>query len=183
MKISGGELKGRTIDTPPGRAVRPTGAMTREAMFNLVMHDPAVELVDGRVADAFAGSGALGFEALSRGAAHCTFIEQDRQSLKILEGNIDALGVRDRCTVLKADATRPPDAATPCTALFLDPPYMSELSDPALVALARHGWLAHGAVAVLEHPAKKAFTPPPGFELVTDRRYGTAAVCVMRWMG
>lgn len=174
MRIVGGSHKGRRLDAPGGRVARPTADRAREALFNILAHSPHVDLDGAVVVDAFAGSGALGLEALSRGAAHVTFLENHPASLAAIRANVAALKEEARGTILRADATRPPPATAPCTLALLDAPYNLELSAPCLAALSHRNWLAPGALAVAEVAAKEAFIPPEGFAMVDERIYGAA---------
>src|SRR5262249_46638837 len=159
--------RGRRIAAPEGHDVRPTSDRAREALFNILEHghftvDGTSPLIEARVLDVFAGSGALGLEALSRGAAHLTCIRSTATARSIMCANAKALGETARVTVVQADATRPPTAAAACGLLFLDPPYRSALAAPALTALAARGWLADGAICVAEISAAEALEPPAG---------------------
>jgi 16S rRNA (guanine966-N2)-methyltransferase len=183
MRIIAGRHKGRRLGAPKGRAVRPTSDRAREALFDILAHGrfadaPAFE--DVRVLDVFAGTGAFGLEALSRGASHATFIEKDRAALAVLRGNVEALGEAGRATLLPGDATRPPRAATPASLAFLDPPYGEELAAPALAALAAAGWLAPNALVIVEVAAREDLAPPPGFTFLEERRYGAARFVFLR---
>ena len=130
--------------------------------------------------DAFAGTGAIGLEALSRGAAAAVFIEQDREALAILRKNIDALRERPRTQIVPGDATRPPRATSSCAVAFLDPPYRSGLAASALAALRAAGWLAQEALAVVEIGAREELAPPAGFTLLDERVYGAARLVFLR---
>jgi 16S rRNA (guanine966-N2)-methyltransferase len=175
MRIIGGTYRGHRLRAPKG-ATRPTTDRTREAIFNLVQH--RVALADARVLDLFAGSGALGLEALSRGAASATFVEQRGPALGTIRQNAAALGVTDRCTMLRADALRflegAPDATY--TLILADPPYalddLARLPDLALYRLAPDGLL------VLEHGSDQAFDEHPALE--TSRVYGQTVVSLFR---
>jgi 16S rRNA (guanine966-N2)-methyltransferase len=136
-------------------------------------------LEGARVLDAFAGTGALGLEALSRGAAHATFIEPDRAALAALRRNVATLGDEERARVIQGDATRPPAASAPCSLLLLDPPYGKELVPRALAALGAAGWIAPGALVVAE-VAKADALDVPGFEHLADRAHGAARVVFLR---
>jgi 16S rRNA (guanine966-N2)-methyltransferase len=141
-----------------------------------------VPVLDGaRVLDAFAGTGAMGLEALSRGAAHVTFMERDSVALQCLQRNIESLGEEEQCHVLRTDAARPPFASAPADLAFLDPPYGTGLAAPALAALAAAGWLAPGAVVVLEHGDASPFASPAGFEAIDKRRYGRSRFAFIRF--
>ncbi len=187
MRIVGGSLKGRRLAAPPGGAVRPTADRAREALFNRLVHgafsgDGASSVAGAGVLDAFCGTGALGFEALSRGAAQAVFIDNDDDAIACVRTNIAALGVDGRATVLRADATDPPPAAAPCTLAFLDPPYAGNAIADALTALAAAGWLATGALCVAESAAGSPVPEPPnGFETLDSRSYGRARFSFLRF--
>ena len=167
MRIVGGSHRGRRLVAPPGETVRPTSDRAREALFNILSHGAfaaeGVPFAEKPVLDAFAGTGALGLEALSRGASEAVFIENDREALIGLRRNIAELDETTRSRVIAADATRPPRAPVPCAVAFLDPPYASGLAEPALSALAAAGWLLPDALAVAEVGAREPFTAPAGF--------------------
>ncbi len=185
MRIIAGRHRGRLLAAPPGETVRPTGERAREALFNILAHGkfaasgPAYAGV--RVLDAFAGTGAFGLEALSRGADEVVFIENARAALAILRENIAALGEAARARIVSGDATAPPRAAAPCALAFLDPPYGKGLAVPALGALAAVGWLAAGALCIVEMAAKERIAPPAGFISVDERRYGAARLIFLRY--
>jgi 16S rRNA (guanine966-N2)-methyltransferase len=186
MRIVGGKNRGRRIAAPPGSAVRPTSERAREALFNILAHGrfgaaPVCE--DARVLDVFAGTGAFGLEALSRGARFASFIERDRQARDVLAANIKALGETGRTRLLAADATAPPRADGPYDLVFLDPPYRSGLAAPALEALSRAGWLAADALIVVELAARGDFETPDGFLLLEERRYGAGRLVFLRAVG
>lgn len=174
MRIIGGTFRGRRLSAPRG-GTRPTTDRTREAIFNLVA--ARTDLADARVLDLFAGSGALGLEALSRGAEHATFVERAGPALGAIQSNVAALGVADRCTVLRADALRFLEAPTPAfDVIFADPPYDFEAMErlPAL-ALTR---LVPDGLFVLEHDRAHDFSAHPALE--TSRRYGQSVVSLFR---
>jgi 16S rRNA (guanine966-N2)-methyltransferase len=184
VRIVGGSHRGRPLVAPEGDRVRPTSDRAREALFNILEHGrwaaAGSPVAGAHVLDAFAGTGALGLEALSRGAAQATFLEQSAAALAVLKANVAALGFGGRSTVLRADAAAPPRAAAPASLVFLDPPYGQELGSAALKALAAGGWVAENAIVVLEVGAKEAFTPPAGFTIADERRYGAARLVLMR---
>jgi 16S rRNA (guanine966-N2)-methyltransferase len=183
VRIIAGRHRGRALRAPDGRAVRPTSDRAREALFDILAHGRFADrpvFADARVLDVFAGTGAFGLEARSRGAAHATFIEKDRGALTILRGNIAALGEEKNAAVLAADALHPPQAAAPVTLAFLDPPYGEDLAAPALAALATARWLAPEALVVVEVAARQKLVPPPGFTLLEERRYGAARLVFLR---
>ncbi|HJQ58865.1 MAG TPA: 16S rRNA (guanine(966)-N(2))-methyltransferase RsmD [Vineibacter sp.] len=189
-RIGAGAHRGRKLLVPPGAAVRPTASRARESLFNILMHadltgDGTSPLPDARVLDAFAGSGALGLEALSRGAAHATFIDNAPEAVRAIGENVRTLGEAARVRLIRTDATQPQTApaGAACDLAFLDPPYRSGLGGPALAALARAGWLAAGALCVLEVGAGEDLDPPPGFGVLDARRYGAAKLVFLRYQG
>jgi 16S rRNA (guanine966-N2)-methyltransferase len=178
MRIVAGRHRGRRLLSPTGETVRPTSDRAREALFNILSHGEfaaeGIPFAEATLLDAFAGTGALGLEALSRGAAEAVFIEQDREALTILRKNIAALGEGTRTRIIPGDATRPPRAASACAVVFLDPPYRSGLAALALAALAAAGWFAPEALAVVELAVREELSPPSGFTLLDRRVYGAA---------
>lgn len=183
MRIVAGRHRGRRIAAPPGETVRPTSERAREALFNILAHGrfaPAPVFEEARVLDVFAGTGAFGLEALSRGARFATFIEKDREAREALAANIKALGETSSTRLLAVDATAPPRADGPYDLIFLDPPYRSGLAAPALAALSRTGWLGPGALVVVELAAREGFELPEGFVSLEDRRYGAGRLVFMR---
>lgn len=188
MRIVGGRLKGRRLVAPPGLDVRPTSERMRESLFDILAHAPwtageGLALEKAVVLDAFAGTGALGLEALSRGAVRAHLFDSDRHALAALRRNIETLGETGRCRVLAADATRPPPAPEPVGLAFFDPPYGSDLAAPALTALAGRGWLETGTLCVVETDARNAMVTPEGFEMIDARRYSRTALLFLRRTG
>lgn len=184
MRIVGGSHRGRRLLAPPGSIVRPTSDRAREALFNILSHGVlavgGIPFSGAGVLDAFAGTGALGLEALSRGAAAVVFIEQDREALAVLRRNIDALGEGARTQILPGDATRPLRAISGCAVVFIDPPYRSGLAAPALTALDAAGWFAPEGLAVIETAAREELAAPAGFSLLDERVYGAARLVFLR---
>ena len=184
MRIVAGALRRRPIATPPDGATRPTSDRAREAIFNILEHAPwSAGLDDARVIDLFAGSGAMGLEALSRGAATCLFVERAEPALACIRANLDAFGLAPRARILRQDATRLArriDAETRFDLALLDPPYGKGLGEIALMALHAGGWLADEAVVVLERGADEAELALPGFETLDVRKYGAAEVVFLR---
>jgi 16S rRNA (guanine966-N2)-methyltransferase len=181
MRIVSGEFRGRALATPAGDNTRPTSDRARQAIFNILEHAPwAPELRDARVVDLFAGSGALGFEALSRGAAFCLFVETDEAARGAIRETIDAFGLFGRTRVHRRDATdlgvRPGSDGPAFDLAFLDPPYGRGLGERALARLASGGWLAPGATVVFERGADEPPLDAPGFERLDQRDYGAARV-------
>jgi 16S rRNA (guanine966-N2)-methyltransferase len=184
MRIVAGELRGRPIRTPPGEATRPTSDRARQAVFNILEHAPWSPGLEGaRVLDVFAGSGAMGLEALSRGAAEVLFVETAEPALATIRANLAAFGLGARGRLLRQDATRlgrPADAEARFELAFLDPPYGKGLGEQTLAALHAGGWLAPEALVVLEQGADEPALDVPGFELTDERRYGAARVVFMK---
>jgi 16S rRNA (guanine966-N2)-methyltransferase len=185
IKVVGGKHRGRALATPEGLETRPTSSRARESLFNILAHanwrpDGTSPLVDARVLDAFAGSGALGIEALSRGAAHATFLDNDAKAIASIGENLRKLGETAAARVVRADATRPPPAREACDLVFLDPPYRSGNAGPALAALTEAGWLKPGAIATVELAGAEGLVPPSGFEAIDERRYGAAKIVILR---
>lgn len=187
MRIVGGRHRGRRLIAPPGDAVRPTSDRAREALFNILSHGEfaaaGAPFAEENVLDAFAGTGAFGLEALSRGAAAAAFIETDRAALAALRKNIVALDEEDAAHVVAGDASRPPRAPFACALAFLDPPYRSGLAAPALVALSGMGWLTARAICVVEIAAGEPFSAPEGFAMIDERKYGAAKLVFLRREG
>jgi len=184
MRIIAGKHRHRVLSAPEGRAVRPTSDRAREAVFDILAGGRFSEqdaCLDATVLDAFAGTGAFGLEALSRGARHVVFIEKDRDARAALQKNIAALGETSHAAIINGDATRPPRAIGACSLVFLDPPYGEDLAAPALTALAQSGWLADGALVVVEIAAKEDLEVSDGFAPLDERRYGAAKFLFLRY--
>ena len=185
MRIVAGAHRGRTLVAPKGHSTRPTADRARQAMFNVLEHAPwAVGLEGARVLDLFAGSGALGLEALSRGAVFCLFADTDAAAREAIGANIQAFGLGERSRLDRRDATRlgartATDGA-PFDLVFLDPPYARRLAEITLAALADGGWLAPGALAIVERGADEAGLIAPGYELLDARVWGAARVWFLR---
>lgn len=184
MRISGGARRGKRLRVPPGSIVRPTSERARQAVFNILAHGANGGDPEGlRVLDVFAGVGAMGLEALSRGAVHATFIESDPRAAAALRANVRDLDVDERATIIRADATRlgppPPGDALPADLVFLDPPYGQDLAAPVLTALDGRGWIGSQAICVVEVAAKEPFAAPAGFEVHDERRYGAARIVLL----
>ena len=183
MRIVAGRHRGRRLAAPAGSAVRPTSERAREALFNILAHGrfaahPLYQ--DARVLDLFAGTGALGLEALSRGARFATFVENDRAAREALAANVKLLGEDARTRILAADGTNLVRADGPYGLVFLDPPYRSGLGERALTGLMERGWLAADALLVLELAAREPFACPPAFEILEERRYGAGRIVFLR---
>ena len=185
MRIVAGSLKGRAIVTPEGQNTRPTSDRARQAIFNVLEHAPWAEgLHEARVIDLYAGSGALGFEALSRGAGFCLFVDTDDGARGAIRENVDAYGLFGRCRVHRRSATdlgpRPGSAGEAFTLAFLDPPYAKGLGEHTLARLLEGGWLAPGAIVVFERGSDEPDVDTPGYERLDARDYGAARVLFLR---
>ena len=189
MRIVGGLYRGRALAAPAGQATRPTADRAREAIFNVLEHAAwAPGVRDLRVIDLFAGSGALGLEALSRGAGFCLFVETDAAARGAIRDNAEALGTRGelfgRTRIHRRDATdlgqRPASDGAPFDLAFLDPPYGKGLGERALEGLLAGAWLAPGAIAVFERGAEEPDPVIAGFELLDLKRYGAAKVAFLK---
>lgn len=186
MRIVSGALRGRTLKTPPGDATRPTSDRARQAVFNILEHAPwAPELHGVRAIDLFAGSGALGFEAISRGAGFCLFVETDDAARGAIRENIDALGLFGQTRIHRRDAAdlgqRPAAMGEPFDLAFLDPPYRKGLGEKALEGLAAGGWLKPGAVVMFERASDEPDVAPAAYEALDARDYGAARVQFLRF--
>jgi len=179
MRIVAGEWRGRTLAAPPGRDTRPTADRVRQALFDMLLHAPWAgrdSVAGARVLDAFAGTGALGLEALSRGAAHATFVERDRAALAVLRTNVAACHAEARSTVLACDVLTVPLGQLH-SLIFLDPPYGQNLIPRALLRLHEAGWIAPGALIVAETARDE---PPPCVAPLAERAHGAARITVWR---
>lgn len=178
MRIVGGEFGGRRLAAPRSNAIRPTTDRTREALFNVISHQFADRLQGSRVLDLFAGTGALGLEALSRGAVFCLFVEERAEARALIRGNVETLGLQGRSKIFRRDATRLGEAGTmaPFDLLFADPPYGKGLGERALKAALSGGWLADGALCIAEEASGSACDPGSEFRLLDERIYGDSAV-------
>lgn len=186
MRIVAGRFRGKPIIAPEGQGTRPTSDRARQAVFNILEHAPWSPGLDGvRVIDLFAGSGALGFEALSRGAAFCLFVETDAAARGAIRENVEAMGLFGATRVHRRDATdlgvKPMSDGPPFGLAFLDPPYGKGLGEAALARLAEGGWLAPEALVVLEKGTAEAAPAVPGFEALDARDYGAARVHFLRF--
>ncbi len=183
MRITSGELRGRPIQAPPGQDTRPTSDRTRQAVFNILEHAAWSPGVDGaRVMDLFAGSGAMGLEALSHGAAWCQFFDTAQPALLSIRANVEAFRLTDRSRILRQDATRLPrrlESELPYDLAFLDPPYGKGLGEAALEALKAGDWMATEGIIVLERAAAEPEFAAAGYQVLDQRRYGVASVLIL----
>ena len=186
MRITGGTHRGRPLQAPKGKDTRPTGDKTRESIFNILRHGNwhGGVLENAAVLDVFAGTGALGLEALSQGAKHAAFIEWNHTAADICQGNIDALGETERAALYKFNATDPvprPLFLEQRSLVFLDPPSGRYMGAEALKALVEKDWLKKGAVCVLEMSKKAPEIIPADFTVMDERIYGIAKVQFLMW--
>jgi 16S rRNA (guanine966-N2)-methyltransferase len=178
MRIIAGEWRGRPIVAPAGQETRPTSDRAREGLFSMLTS--RLGTFEGlRVADLFAGSGALGLEALSRGAAHCLFVDSDPKAVAAIRRNLQTLGAGDRGDICAQRAEHAAAPAMPCHLALLDPPYAGALAKAALKKLREPGWLAGEAVISVE-TASPELDLPPGLERETVRRFGRAHIHLLR---
>ncbi len=190
IRIVGGRWRGRKLAAPDDLAIRPTGERQRESLFNILAHGRyapgGVSMLQGAaVLDVFAGTGALGLEALSRGAANCLFLDKGAAAKRLIEANIAACKAQGLARLVTGDATDvpapPPPPWTPATLALLDPPYGEGLAEKALAALAAKAWLAPGAVCVVETGEGEGVDAPANFALEDERRYGKSLFRFFRY--
>jgi 16S rRNA (guanine966-N2)-methyltransferase len=182
MRVVGGELKGRNIVAPASRDIRPTADRLRESVFNILVHAYADPFQDARVLDLFAGTGALGIEAISRGAVFTLFVDNGAEARALLRNNVEALGLGGVTKIFRRDATNlgPAHPLPPFSLAFLDPPYGKGLADAALVSLRDGGWLVPGALLVVEEAKAATFSAPEGFEELERRAYDDTEFVFLR---
>ena len=182
MRIVGGRFRGRNLKAPATQAVRPTSDRLRESMFNILAHAHADAIEGARAIDLFAGTGALGLEAVSRGAKFALFVDDGAEARALLRENIETLGLGGQTRIFRRDATKLGDAppGDKFTLAFLDPPYGKGLAPRALDALTQGGWLAPGALCVIEEEAGASIDLPAGMERLDHRAYGDTQVVFAR---
>lgn len=182
MRIVGGSLKGRRLAGPKSDAIRPTSDRLREALFNVLVHAYDDAVARARVLDLFAGTGALGIEALSRGAAYALLVDEGAEARALVRENVEALGLAGATRLFRRDATKlgPAGTAGRFGLVFCDPPYGRGLAPLALTSALAGGWLEPGALVVVEEAADAALSLPDGFETLERRAYGETAVTFAR---
>jgi 16S rRNA (guanine966-N2)-methyltransferase len=182
MRVVGGRLKGRNIAAPSSRDIRPTADRLRESVFNILIHAYDDPIEDARVLDLFAGTGALGIEAVSRGAAFTLFVDNGAEARALLRNNVEALGLGGVTKVYRRDATHlgPAHPVEPFALAFLDPPYGRGLGEKALASLRDGGWLTPDALLVVEESKAANFTAPDGFEQLERRAYDDTEFVFLR---
>jgi len=187
LKIIAGKYRGKNIETKKSKDIRPTSGKARGAVFNILSHgifsgEENSPIIDKVVADLFCGTGALGLEAISRGADSVIFVDQSKDSLEIARKNAMNLKEEDNCYFVRSDSTSLPKARQVCSLVFLDPPYNSGLATTALKSLDVQGWLAQDAVAVVELAHKEVFAAPPNYTAFDERKYGNSKVVFLRYV-
>ncbi|MGD0333001.1 MAG: 16S rRNA (guanine(966)-N(2))-methyltransferase RsmD [Xanthobacteraceae bacterium] len=182
MRVVGGRLRGRALAPPKSQAIRPTADRLRESLFNILTHAHGDPVSGARVLDLFAGTGALGIEALSRGAAFALFIDESAEARALIRENVAALGLGGASRIFRRDATKlgPAHPLAPFSLVFLDPPYGRGLAAQALTAARAGGWLAPEALIVVEEAVKPAFVAPEGFSELERRRYDDTEFIILR---
>lgn len=181
MRIVGGKFKGRRLVAPENWDIRPTSDRARESIFNIIEHaDFAPDIKGASAVDIFAGTGAMGLEAMSRGAAPVTFVDLNDTARATILKNAGTMGQGRSVTVLRLDATKMPPppriASCPATFAFLDAPYDQDVSGPALLSMLARGWVAAGSLCVVETPSDRTFDAPRGYKMEDQRKYGRATV-------
>ncbi|WP_319411192.1 16S rRNA (guanine(966)-N(2))-methyltransferase RsmD [uncultured Cohaesibacter sp.] len=185
MRIVGGRNKGKQLATPKSQAIRPTTDRVRETLFNILAHSHDNVVEGARVLDLFAGTGALGCEALSRGAKTALFVEDGVEGRGLIRSNMEMLGLNGVAKIFRRDATKLGDVGTmePFTLVFMDPPYNRGLGEQALASAARGGWLVPDALIVWEEDAKAELDIPTGFSLLDERGYGDTKLTFLSFKG
>src|ERR1700748_1729197 len=182
MRVVGGRLKGRNLASPSSREIRPTADRLREPVFIILVHAYDDPIAGARVLDLFAGTGALGIEAVSRGAAFALFVDNGAEARALLRNNVEALALGGVTKVYRRDATDPGPAhpTEPFSLAFLDPPYGKGLAEKALVSVREGGWLTPGALLVVEEAKAASFAAPDGFEELERRVYDDTEFVILR---
>ena len=182
MRVVGGRLRSRPLAGPKSHALRPTADRLREALFNILLHGYGDPVTGARVLDLFAGTGALGIEAISRGASYALFVDDGVEARALLRDNIESLGLGGVTRIFRRDASRlgPAHPLEPFTLAFLDPPYGKGLAEKALASARDGGWLKPGALVVVEEAADAGFKAPEGFEELERRQYDDTELVFLR---
>jgi len=182
MRIVGGRLRGRSLKRPAAPGIRPTADRLRETLFNILVHAYDDPLTGARVLDLFAGTGALGLEAISRGAAFALFVDDGAEARALVRANVEALGLGGVTRIFRRDATQLGAAhpVEPFSLAFLDPPYGKGLAERALAAARKGGWLTPDALVVVEEAADAGFAAPDGFDELERRRYDDTELVFLR---
>jgi 16S rRNA (guanine966-N2)-methyltransferase len=183
MRVVGGSLRGRTLAAPKSQSIRPTADRLRESLFNILIHAYGDPITGARALDLFAGTGALGIEALSRGAAFTLFVDDGAEARALLRENVATLGLGGTSRIFRRDATKlgPAHPVEPFALAFLDPPYGKGLAEQALASARAGGWLKPDALIVVEEAAKGKFAAPEGFAEIERRPYDDTELVVLRF--
>jgi len=178
MRIVAGRFRGKQLKSPGDDSIRPTSDRVRESLFNILSSRLGPHLEGRRVLDLFAGTGALGLEAMSRGADYAAFVDTSTEARGLIRGHVEAFGLGGQTRILKRDATDlgPIEKFAPFDLVFLDPPYARGLGERALASAYAGGWIAPGATVVLEEKKGIEFDLPEGFVLLDQREYGESAI-------
>ena len=182
MRIVAGEFRGRQLATPSGDEIRPTSDRLRQTIFDILAHSYGDPVTGARVLDLFAGTGALGLEAISRGAVSVLFVEDGVEARGLIRTNIEALGLTGRTRIFRRDAANlgPAGTVQPFTLVFADPPYRKELGEGAFASALAGGWLTADALLVLEEAGDTEVAPIPGLTALETRRLGDSQVVFLR---
>jgi 16S rRNA (guanine966-N2)-methyltransferase len=183
MRVVGGRLRGRTLAGPKSQSIRPTADRLRESLYNILLHAYGDPITDARVLDLFAGTGALGIEAVSRGAAFALFVDDAADARALLRENVAALGLGGVSKIFRRDATKlgPAAPVEPFSLAFLDPPYGGGLAEKALASARAGGWLTSDALVVVEEATKSGFVAPEGFTELERRGYDDTEFVFLRF--
>lgn len=182
MKIIAGKHRGRKLESPKGKEIRPTASMARESLFNLLMHLNPNPVVDQHVADLFCGTGALGLEALSRGAAHVTFVDENRKSLELAKDNAELLSETGNSQFIHSSSVELPQAKEPYALVMMDPPYRTGLAVAAWSSLVKKKWIAQGSMVAIEMDHKEEVPSFDGAEIIKDRIYGKTRIIIVEML-
>lgn len=182
MRVTGGDFGGRTLKSPASQKIRPTSDKLRQAIFNILAHGYGDPVSGARVLDLFAGTGALGIEALSRGAAFTLFVEEAAEARALIRANVETLSLTGVTKIFRRDATRlgPRGAFEPFSLVFCDPPYGKGFAEKALASAREGGWLADQALLVVEEAVAAKFAAPEGFEVLERREYDDTEIVFLR---
>lgn len=182
MRIVGGQFRGRALKSPSSQAIRPTSDKLRESIFNILVHAYGDPISGARVLDLFAGTGALGCEAMSRGAKFALFVDEGAEARGLIRENVEKLSLTGTTKIFRRDASKLGEigAMEPFDLVFCDPPYGKGLASIALAGAQAGKWLAPSALLVVEEAVKSEFKPPDGFEELERRKYGDSEIIILR---
>lgn len=187
MRVVGGKFGGTSLSVPKGRGTRPTSDRTREALFSILSSHPEVQLEDARILDLFAGTGALGLEALSRGGSFCLFVETEAGPRGVIRSNCEACHAIGVSKIYRRDATRlgprPASAGPAFDIVFADPPYGKKMGDAALNGLRDGDWLRAGSLVIVEEDKRAGFVAPEGYAEIDRRLYGDTELVFLVFSG